>query len=290
MKILTKLIIMTPENIPDSYIKDEEEARKMAEAENIERDKEKKKNSASQEFRNDLTKEILKAPKEERRQILDKAKTKPEYWEAREERLRKVEKEEAIDNGLGIFIKRKVLFHGSNISGIQNFKPADETTIGQGVYLTSQAEAAIRYAHGHSLRHENKTPPIIYEVSIENLKLLDLRDDKNVDAILQGFREILLKEKKKPGLKWYEENAFSDAIEAIDTKRYYRLGLREVTWNFQNIFADYCKFLGYDGLIYIEGGNAPFTGDHDTYLIFDPSKIKVIEEHKLDLPKGETNN
>jgi len=32
---------MTPENIPDSYIKDEEEARKMAEAENIKKDKEK---------------------------------------------------------------------------------------------------------------------------------------------------------------------------------------------------------------------------------------------------------
>jgi len=33
---------MTPENIPDSYIKDEEEVRKMAEAENIKREEEKK--------------------------------------------------------------------------------------------------------------------------------------------------------------------------------------------------------------------------------------------------------
>jgi len=283
---------MTPENIPDSYIEDEEEARKMAEAENIKREEEKNKNSTLQEFRDNLVKEILKVPKEERKQILDKAKTKPEYWEAREERLRKVEEEETIDNGLGIFIKRKVLFHGSNISGIQNFKPADEFTIGKGVYLTSQAEAAIRYARGHSLKHEDKIPPIIYEVSIENLKLLDLRDDKNVDIILRGFREILLKlkEKKESGLKWYEEGAILDAIEVIDTKRYYHWGLREAINGLQNIFTDYCKSLGYDGLIYIEGGNAPFTGDHDTYLIFDPSKIQVIEEHELDLPKGETNN
>jgi hypothetical protein len=290
MKILTKLIIMTPENIPDSYIKDEEEARKMAEAENIERDEEKNKNSALQEFRNDLAKEILKVPKEERRQILDKAKTKPEYWEAREERLRKVEEEETIDNGLGVFIKRKILFHGSNISGIQNFKLADETTIGKGVYLTSQTEAAIRYARYHLSNSKDKTLPVIYEVSIENLKLLDLRDDKNVDTILQGFKEVLIKEKEKSGLKWYEENDILSAIEVIDTKRYYDGGLREAINGLQNIFTDYCKSLGYDGLIYIEGGNVPFTGDHDTYLIFDYSKIKVIEGHKLDLSKDKINN
>lgn len=272
---------MPPESIPDSFIKDEEQARQMAEEENIERNKEEEKKSDLQEFRNDLAKEILQIPKEERRQKLDKAKANPKYWEARSEKLHEIENEEIVDNGLGVFIKRKNLFRGDNISGIQSLKSSYETTVGEGVYLTSQAEAAVRYARGYSLGHEDKTPPVIYEVSIENLKLLDLRNKKNVDAILPGFREVLLETKKQSGSDRSWEEVISRAVKAIDTKQYYGQGLREVTFNTTFLFTDYCKSLGYDGLITLEGGNAPFTGNHDTYLIFDPSKVTKIEEHKI---------
>ena len=48
--------------------------------------------------------------------------------------------EESIEDGKAVLIREKTLYHGTGIEDIEQFQPAEETTIGEGVYLTSQRE------------------------------------------------------------------------------------------------------------------------------------------------------
>jgi len=48
-----------------------------------------------------------------------------------------------------------------------------------------------------------------------------------------------------------------------------------------NTFSDYVESLGYDGLITFEGGEPLTGGNHDSYVIFDPEKVKIIKEQKI---------
>ena len=161
-----------------------------------------------QQFRDELAKEIKEAPKEERKEILEQAKETPEYLQARGEKIKERQDEEEIDNGLGILMKKKTLYHGSGISGIETFNKAEEDTVGSGIYFTSEAKDAIGYARLRSERERNPnradgapviedSVPTIYESSVENMKLCDLRKDENVKKVLGGFREVLKAELKK---------------------------------------------------------------------------------------------
>jgi hypothetical protein len=234
----------------------------------------------SQQFRSELAKKIRGALKEGRKEILEKAKASPEYWQARTEKIKERQNEEEIDNGLGILVKNKTLYHGSGISGIKSFNKAEEHTVGSGVYLTSEAKDAIGYAYRRS-RREKEASPVIYECSVRNVKLLDLRKDENVKKILDGFKQILIDELKKPDLKWYVRESFQRALDAINSGKVGSGNLREVTFSMGQMFSDYCQSLGYDGLIIFEGGERNDIGIHDTYLIFDPEKVKIIQEHKI---------
>lgn len=78
----------------------------------------------SKQYRDELAEEIKKTPKENRKEILENAKEDPDYWQARTEVIQEREDEEEIDNGLGVLVKRKTLYHGSGISGIKKFNKA----------------------------------------------------------------------------------------------------------------------------------------------------------------------
>lgn len=237
-------------------------------------------NFESQQYRNQLAKEVKDAPKDERKEILDKAKEKPDYWQARGEKINERQGEEKIDDGLGVLVKKKTLWHGSGISGIESFNKAEEDTVGSGIYFTSEAKDAIGYARRRS-RREKDASPVIYESSVEDMKLLDLRKDENVKKILEGFKPILVKKLKEPDLKWNVQGVFQMAVEAITSGKVGSGNLREVTFGTGQMFSDYCKSLGYEGLITFEGGEGDDVGSHDTYLIFDPEKAKISQEHKI---------
>ncbi len=244
-----------------------------------------------QQLRDKLAKEIQEAPKEARKEILEQAEETSEYWQARGEKIKERQNEEEIDNGLGILLKQKMLYHGSGVSGIKTFNKAEDDTVGNGIYLTSDAMDAIKYAKIRSKRERdpNKADgspavkdsvPVIYESSVENLKLCDLRKDENVRNILSGFRKILLENAKKPDLIWFVKNSYLRTIETIDAG-YTRAGnLRNVAHSNGQLFSDYIKSLGYEGLVTLEGGEEG-NGDHDTYLIFDSKDVKINKESKV---------
>lgn len=237
-------------------------------------------NFESQQFRNELAKEIQDAPKDERKEILEKAKQAPKYWQARGEKINERQDEEEIDDGLGILVKKKTLYHGSGTSGIESFNKAEEDTVGSGIYFTSEAKDAIGYARRRS-RREKDASPVIYESSVENMKLLDLRKDENVKKVLDGFKQVLIEKLKEPDLKWNVQGVLQKAVEAITSGKVGSGNLREVTFSTGQMFSDYCKSLGYEGLMTFEGGEGDDVSNHDTYLIFDPEKAKINQEHKI---------
>jgi len=110
--------------------------------------------------------------------------------------------EESIDDGLGILVRYKKLYHGSATPGIKNLNSAEETTLGDGVYLIPQQSDAAGYATRRA--RDRKGKPVVYEVLVENLKLLDLRKNENVKRIMPGFTSILSTELKKADLPWYK--------------------------------------------------------------------------------------
>ncbi|MFA5087310.1 MAG: hypothetical protein WC470_03360 [Candidatus Paceibacterota bacterium] len=187
---------------------------------------------------------------------------------------------ESEDDSLELFIDNKELYHGSGTKGIKELRGSGNTTIGNGIYLTSKEEDALCYAKSRYNEESKNKEPTIYQVSIENIKLLDLRKIENIKKILLGFRPILEQELKKPNLKWIVIDSIEESIKAIDST--IESGrLKDVTFNTQDYFTNYIKSLGYDGLVALEGGEENHTHDHDTYLIFDPQKVKIEKEENL---------
>ncbi|MBU0476819.1 DUF1700 domain-containing protein [Patescibacteria group bacterium] len=237
-------------------------------------------NFESQQFRNELAKGIKEVPKEERKDILGEAKETSEYWQARGEKISERQNEEEIDDGLGVLLKKKTIYHGSGTSGIEQFNRAEEDTVGSGIYFTSEAKDAIGYARRRSRAREGAAP-VIYESSVENMKLLDLRKGENVKKVLKGFKKVLKDKLKESDLQWYYEAVLQRAVEAINSGKIGVGNLREATFSTGQLFSDYVKSMDYDGLVALEGGEGDDIGDHDTYLIFDPEKAKIDREHKI---------
>ncbi len=222
---------------------------------------------------------------------MEKAKETLEYWQARTEKIKERQDEEEVDDGFGVLIKKKTLYHGAGISGIRKFNKAEEDTVGSGIYFTSEAKDAIGYARIRSERERNPrradglpviedAVPVIYESSVEDIKLCDLRKDENVKKVLDGFKKILKEEFKKPDLKWFVRGGLERAIETIDNGKIGAGNLKAVVHGDGKIFSNYIKSLGYEGLITFEGGECDI-GNHDTYLIFDPEKVKINQEYKV---------
>lgn len=188
--------------------------------------------------------------------------------------------EQVIDDGLGIALKKKTLFHGSSVEKIEKFIPAEETTVGNGIYFTSQEKDAAGYARRRSTSRKGK--PVVYEVNVENIKLCDLRQDKNVSAILGGFAEKLKEVLARPDLKWNYKVALQNALIAIESGIITAGNLREVTFSHGELFSRYIQSLGYEGLITFEGGEGNHVGSHDTYLIFEADRVIPVKETVLE--------
>lgn len=196
----------------------------------------------------------------------------PKTFRVSENFKQNLPEEQVIDNGLGLFIRHKNLYHGSGITGIQRMNPAEETTVGEGIYFTSAPSDALGYAERRSRKNKDGVPTV-YSAQIENLKFLDLRNRTNITKILGGFKTLLLAEKNKD-LPWYTERSIDDAIELISSEKW--LNLKQIGFAHGKLFSEYVKSLGYDGLITIEEGEGEDIGKHDTYLLFDADKIKEL--------------
>lgn len=184
------------------------------------------------------------------------------------------------NNGLDLIINRKTLYHGSGSLGVTMLNPAEETTVGQGVYLTSEEKDAEGYARRRSRRVPGSLP-IVYQTEIKDLRLVDLTKDENVRRILIGYRPVVIQALEEADLPWNKEGALQEVLHAIDSGIMRSGNLKKVTWHSGLSFTKHLQSLGYDGLVALEGGEGEDVGNHDSYVIFDPRKVKVIGERKV---------
>lgn len=262
-----------------------------------------KEGSEPNNFRDELAEELKETPKEERKEILEQAKETPEYQIARNKKLEGKQEEEVVDDGLGVYIKHKTLYHGSATPGIEKLNESGETTVGYGLYLTSKAKDAIGYSsvrmgQRRGGKKAEEEVPTVYECLVENLKLADLRNDENLQRMMPDYR-IFLKQKADEIKNKYvshgrsipfrdegqyvanQYEAITNAIKFIDEEKVKVSNIQSVTISQNNTWNEFWSKKGYDGVITLEGGEGAHRVNHDSYVIFDPEKVKIVKEQKI---------
>lgn len=211
--------------------------------------------------------------------------------EEKEDQITVGEKEIKLEDGESmkfptLEVERMHLFIGKTESGLGELPEAYETTVGDGVYLTSQREAA----EGYAIRRSNGGDvPTVYEAEIQNLSLLDLTTYKTQEIFADYFKEQLLKwrEQELPKKEYINEpqrNRLSlivdQVVERIKGKSFG--GMRDLTFTFGFLVRDLLTREGFDGLKIEEGGEGRGEiGNHDSYVIFNPQQVKIIKESKV---------
>ncbi len=232
--------------------------------------------------RDRLAKALLLKTSAERVETLDQAKRNSDYWRSRQESVQKRQEEEVINNGEGVFLKKKTLYHGSNVAGIKEMNEAEEVTVGTGVYLTSTAPEAVGYARRRA-RREKESRPVIYETSVENVKMFDLRQEANVDKITKIMEKHLLVGLKDPRALYAVKGNYLQALEHLQAGKVNTGSIQYIARGpMSKLFTQSVEELGYEGIITFEGGEGDEVKDHDTYLIFDPAKVHIVQEHTID--------
>ncbi|MGH7157234.1 MAG: hypothetical protein ACREGG_03955 [Candidatus Saccharimonadales bacterium] len=179
-----------------------------------------------------------------------------------------------------LLLEHKVLYHGSSASGIDEFNHAEETTVGSGVYFVDNPTDAAGYAKRRAKRSEQLSP-VVYKVEIDKTRLANLSSPQKLQEVMEGFAQVLEQKKASlpPESPWFVASAIDKSLEAIQGG--INVGqVKGVVASQGSLFTQYLESLGYDGLKTPEGGEGEDIGNHDTYLIFDPSKIKVISEYQ----------
>jgi len=113
------------------------------------------------------------------------------------------------------------------------------------------------------------------------MKLLDLRNKENIGAVLVGFKDVLLSILKDPDTPWNLYDKIRQIFDNINNGKLSGGTLKEVGSYCAPKFSAYVQSLGYDGLVTLEGGGGNYVGEHDTYVIFDPEKVKIIREQNI---------
>ena len=253
-------------------------------------------------FRKNLAGSAKVLPLQERRDFMSAQKQSGTYWDARTQVLQ--ERQEPLgvpmNEGKGVLIAHKNLYHGSATPGIQSLQRADEYTIGAGVYLTSEAKDAIGYVSERmkagrvkmGMEGTIQTAPVLYETEIDNLKFLDLRNENTAQEVMEGYRKYALETYRgiDPNNQEYADGIRHEQLLGILRRigeikagtSPIAVSLKEFTSILGELFSEYVASLGYDGLIAIEGGEA-HESNHDSYVVFDPSKVKVIHEQSISI-------
>ncbi|MEK7580734.1 MAG: hypothetical protein AAB512_00480 [Patescibacteria group bacterium] len=211
----------------------------------------------------------------------------------------KEHKEVQLQNGeTVIFESFKVdsmhLFHGSRVHGIQELTEADETTIGNGVYLTSNKEAAYGYGVVRSSKQDDQ--PTLYVVELTDLNILNLSTWDGIKSFAKKFKEVLSQRKDQikvdhnkimdkntaEFIKYSTVKNIEERIGMIDYDSY--RSLKDLLFGLGDWARSMLQDMGYDGLMAIEGGevgNGVDIGKHDSYVIFDPKQVKVVEQQQF---------
>ncbi len=178
--------------------------------------------------------------------------------------------DEPTSDGLGVFVHKKDLFHTPK-------HPSQPISARANLYLIPHEEIAIHYAKTKF----SPVQPVVSSARVQSLKLVDFRKKENAKIFLAGFKTYLIHKLETENLNWLKEIAVRTAIENINPEKIKSGHLSEFVTSLGLNFKEYCQLLGYEGLIALEGGEGTGVNHHNTYIIFDPTKVKIVQEKIL---------
>lgn len=195
-----------------------------------------------------------------------------------------------------VVLEQAVLFHGSPTPAITVFEPAQEDTVGAGLYLATDRAVASGYARLRA--RDCQGAPVLYEVEIARARLADLTDQDSLTQIMAGYRRALLHEihtvngyfASLPRQDWSEPSTIMQIYWHINLDRMITTidrgvtltTLKSVTQCSGEFFAQHLRDNGFDGVLALEGGEGGI-GNHHSVVIFDPHTLTPRAEHDLTL-------
>ena len=168
-------------------------------------------------------------------------------------------------------LEHVTLYHGSATPGIDTLAAAENDTIGSGAYFVDNPLDAKGYANRRS-KIDGAGDAVVYGVEIEHVRLANLDNPEQLQEVMVGFNRYLIESLDDTKLPWFASNAIYKAVESI-AKGVAPGHVRDVTFNHTVAFKDYLQGLGYDGLKSQEGGEGNDVGNHESYVLFEPSKL-----------------
>ncbi len=225
---------------------------------------------------------------------------------SREESSTKKEREATVEinleNGKTISlptleVEKMTLYHGTGRSGITEFRDSKATTIGAGAYFTSEFDPASGYSLVRSAGGQDENY-VVYEAEIENMRILDLTDKNTLPIFAQFMRPLInTADAQVDSLPdWpqeYKDSFHKSTARTLERINQHTLrGPKDLLLHFGSVARSALMDKGFDGIKALEGGEGwsdeTNIGNHDTFVIFDPKKAKVIRELEIasDLPKS----
>jgi len=215
-----------------------------------------------------------------------------EEWTERADTIhaRKEQRPSVIQGGRGLHFQELTIYHGSTVSDIKDMQPAEDHTIGQGVYSTyNPNDGAIGYAlhRARLASHKPETSivdPVLYEITAKDVNLLDLRGKNVFEEFKAEFRDFLESWIKKEEstidedshwLSWAYINKARGVVNAIDTQDASARFLKYIA--VPNVFNLYIEKLGYQGIVGKEGGEGEI-GEHESWVLFSSTHVEVTGE------------
>jgi hypothetical protein len=185
----------------------------------------------------------------------------------------------------GVQVEHMRLYYGANMPGLQELRPTsadnfENITIGSGLYLTSNSKAASSYAEIRA--DENGGEPVLYEVDINDMTFCDLTAPEGFSNFLEDWFK-----QHRQDMPAHTLHAVAHVIRTINRNTALRVDrLYTVLESVGPYFSEYLAGLGFDGLIGVERGERraevnEVTGTHDSYVVFDPSRVQIEGEHTL---------
>lgn len=184
-------------------------------------------------------------------------------------------------------------------------------TLGTGFYTTPDKEQAENYSFVRQAGTEKET---LHTISLlpKNAEMLDLRDKTNSEfnsflprEIFEKWREKFVryyKSQDRSKLPWYEEKFETTYLQHLDKlAEYPNVDLRSMLWTgadknvpdgwypsppWVELFSDFMRDEGYDGVIYIEGGEGEKNKAAPTFCFFNTEVIDTYEGWQKRRQKG----
>ncbi|MBI1833202.1 MAG: hypothetical protein HYR90_00025 [Candidatus Andersenbacteria bacterium] len=189
-----------------------------------------------------------------------------------------------VDDGRGLHIEKMYLYHGSATPAIDVLRKADDTTIGNGLYLTDASSAA-RYADVRATDYKVE-PRVVYEVKVTDAKFFDIRKKENMDWLLPKLKGALSVELKETEA-FTVIGALREAMITITTGNVDPGSFKMIARQVGHVVKDVLQAEGYDGLIGTEGGESGGSGsagfNHDSYVYFSPEELTITEEKRAEV-------